>query len=329
MCRFRSLVILPVLGALALASILALPSGAGVRTDARTERSAAQHSDFVPVWSPDGRYIAFTRQTRQVDDAVFIVGANSGSAKQLVAPGRFPSWSPNGTRIAYYDVHVLTVKLDGTGRKQVARYGSFPLWSPDGRSILFERSWPPLGLYVVSAAGVEARRLARDASDAQWSPDGRRILFVTGGIELLQPGISVVGRDGKSLRALGPGSEPSWSPDGREIAHQVGGRAEPASVRVMWSDGSHARALAAGGSPVFSPDGKQIAYRGEDEAIWIVNQNGSNSRRVTRPRAGYRDHSQVWSPDGQALAFVRQKGVGIARIWLVNGDGTRERQLTR
>ena len=307
------------------AGILAVTSHA----DADLRLPAAAYNAYFPVWSPDGRYLAFTREAVDVGDSVAVVSVESGRQRWLAA-GTSASWSPDGTRIVYQGgFDILSIGLDGTGPRQVATGGSFPLWSPDGRSVLFARS----GLYVVSAVGGRALRLAADVEpgEAAWSPDGTRILFQTAsGVPGAPSRITVVGRNGSGLRVLGSGEDPTFAPDGRRIAFTARDRSGAERVCLMRRDGSDVRMLTPGLGPVVSPDGKRIAFRRRGErAIWVVNRDGSDPRPVTRPpSARDRDFGPAWSPDGRTLAFVREGRFGTARIWLVDRDGNHARQLT-
>lgn len=67
--------------------------------------------ELFPAWSPDGSRIAFTRpgQEPRSDDGtpqsdVFVMNADGTQVRQLTAgpaDDRNPSWSPDGTRLAY------------------------------------------------------------------------------------------------------------------------------------------------------------------------------------------------------------------------------------
>lgn len=87
-------------------------------------------------------------------------------------------------------------------------------------------------------------------------------------------------------------------------------------------------------SPVWSPDCTRIAFLGEEEAIWTAKPDGSDPVRVTD---GYtqdeEDGAHAWSPDGSRLAFTRYSGKfvhgePVSHIFIINADGTGERQLT-
>jgi dipeptidyl aminopeptidase/acylaminoacyl peptidase len=121
--------------------------------------------------SPDGKWIAFAGQKNsgqlynQNDNQIWLLD-ESGAARPLESnpgPGRTPSWSPDGLRIAFEssrgspDGHyaVFIVHRDGSGLVQVTDYalnGNHPSWSPDGKHLVF--SWgsepgKPNGIAVI------------------------------------------------------------------------------------------------------------------------------------------------------------------------------------
>ncbi|HWL91170.1 MAG TPA: hypothetical protein VNP90_07365 [Actinomycetota bacterium] len=97
----------------------------------------------------------------------------------------------------------------------------------------------------------------------------------------------------------------------------------------------------------WSPDGEQLAFAssgvgGPRDGIYVVNADGTGFRQVTHP-AGPQytsrpDTEPAWSPDGTRIAFTRYvaefepgshlESPGRSDIWIVDLDGSPERQLT-
>src|SRR5918999_279279 len=132
----------------------------------------------MPTWSPDSRQIAFARD----EDAgfnysgpyqIFVIDARDGSGKrrlvQLLGSNIWPSWSPDGRRIAFtrsdvtYGTDVMVANVDGTGLVRIAvpDFQEGPSWSPDSAMIAFASRDPELGrmeIYTVRADGSDVRR---------------------------------------------------------------------------------------------------------------------------------------------------------------------------
>jgi Tol biopolymer transport system component len=181
-----------------------------------------------PVWSPDGRQIAFERVVGGVGTSqnieIHVMNADGSDQRQLTSNPTFdgsPVWSPDGQRIAFtsdrnqlrYHDDVYVMNADGSGQRRLTRnpaQESWPVWSPDGQRIAFtrvrntsQRRDPNSDVYVMNADGSGLRNLTRNpAGDGNpvWSPDGRTIGFVSnrGG----NRDIYVVNADGSGLRNL-------------------------------------------------------------------------------------------------------------------------------
>ena len=112
----------------------------------------------------------------------------------------YPSWSPDGTRIALvagqsspYDMFdratLHVIRADGSDRRIISiddhAVGFHPpQWSPDGTRLAVtgrQHGWRrEYAVFVVGAdgSGSDMRRLGRAASGPAWSPDGTRVTFV-------------------------------------------------------------------------------------------------------------------------------------------------------
>jgi TolB protein len=92
-----------------------------------------------PVWSPDGRWIAFTSLTRHGPYQIDLFSTRTRHVHRL-RQGMDPAWSPDSRRIAFNGdrgmIHVMNA--DGTHPRSLDRYGANPSWSADGRWIVFQ-----------------------------------------------------------------------------------------------------------------------------------------------------------------------------------------------
>ncbi len=235
------------------------PDGRGFRQLTRPTLRQQLGGDSGPVWSPDGRRIAFERDLPywgQDRFSLYSVPASGGRGRALTT-GPFdvmPTWAPNGSRLAFVRLvaadpapiaSVYTLDVDG---RRVApltsgRLDLTPAWSPKGDRIAFARL--PEGstrideakLFLADAGGTNVRPLGElNGIAPAWSPDGSRLAFVSfadhngrtcGGPECLPNGeVYVVNADGSGLRRLtssrADDQHPTWSPDGRRLAFASG-----------------------------------------------------------------------------------------------------------
>jgi DNA-binding winged helix-turn-helix (wHTH) protein len=148
-------------------------------------------SDWCPVWSPDGRFVAFSRYANAVHE-IYMVSAIGGTERKLRsgAPAHPPlSWSPDGKLIAFtakdsnqntYSINLLSVenletrKLTEPGAEQ-QDWG--PAFSPNGKELAFVRTHGALNMadiFIMSLNGGEARRLTLYIDSQPTNLDARR-----------------------------------------------------------------------------------------------------------------------------------------------------------
>jgi Tol biopolymer transport system component len=159
--------------------------------------------EFNPVWSPDGRYIAFCRIAKDAT-GIYIIPALGGAERRVRNTlwddrefdevfwfGRL-SWSADGKLLAYSDrasrseaAAIFLLSLDSLKVRRGSRGDFNPEFSPDGQTLLFVRdSQGVQSIYAILLPGGEERRLTSDTTQKwgiAWTPDGREIVFADSG----------------------------------------------------------------------------------------------------------------------------------------------------
>jgi Tol biopolymer transport system component len=194
--------------------------------------------DNSPAWSPDARWIAFSRTTDGYRSYHLYVMRSDGRGVHQITHGRFdeqPAWSPDGRWIAYQSTDgIALVRPDGRGRHIVRGMSdaAFPAWSPTSRQLTFSQSGY---IWTARTDGSARHRLVR-GDDPSWSPTGRTIAYMPP-----DGGVATVPAAGGRARWLGNGMEPSFSPSGNQIVFTRWPATNQFNVWTMNADGSGRR----------------------------------------------------------------------------------------
>jgi eukaryotic-like serine/threonine-protein kinase len=292
-----------------------------------------------PVWSPDGRRIAFPRKF-EGSEAIYSMSSSGGSEQKIMdlAEADLSSsidWSPDGTQLAFSDVapalnrRAVYLYSLHTGEKRQLTFPPEGIWgdwdarfSPDGTAIAFKRVsgfWAD-DIYLVSTAASGLRRITFDGRGIwghAWTADGKSLIVSCQRSSTIQ---------GIWRFSLSDPTRPERIAQGEiDAITPASGRH---SRRLAWVnqllDFNIYRAPASGhGTPsrliastardqdmVYSPSGRIafISDRSGTRELWLANSDGSRQVQVTNFNGPIVGHAQ-WSSDGRRLAFdVRLNG---------------------
>lgn len=193
--------------------------------------------DREPVWSPDGKLIAFF-SVREEKDGIYVIPADGGEARQIVTlDGSFASlsWSPDGKKILCAfrknDVPQDGEKKDEKEKKKEApvfRHITRLFYRLDGEGFLPKDRYHIWTFDAASGKGKQLTFGRFDEFGPAFSPDGRWIAFASNhqpnpDRAFLRVDLWLVPASGGKLKKIptpaGPVESPAWSPDGKKIAY--------------------------------------------------------------------------------------------------------------
>jgi len=311
--------------------------GTGGRQLTQLGHPAGGHNH--PVWSRNGRFIAFVVSNGVVNNAIWIVDAAGGTPRLLTLAGtaNHPQFAPDDAAVywtgkaASSSSGLFRIGFDattGTGVGDAITVMPFENGAFEGLSIARNGS----AAFGVGAADanlwtIDLARDGRVSAPARLTDEavrsGRPDYSRDGRIAFLQFGAGLplsvwaINEDGSHRMPLlpeAPAGDPSWSADGNRVL--VLRRSEEAGAGVWWVDPVSRRTTptaVSGGdirSPRLSPDSQSIAFHAIDAHgamnVWTQRLDGGPRRRVTDDREAI--SYPVWSPDGEWLALEVKRG---------------------
>ena len=284
-------------------------------------------NDSFPVFSPDGKKIAYESQGVQTsnldgDYDVYLMNATDGSGQTNLSNNGYyvhdfdPVFSPDGKKIAYesqgvqtsnpegdYEIYLMSA-TDGSGQTNLSNNGTGvtdldPVFSPGGEKVSY---W---------SRGIQTS-----------NPEGEAEVYVLNSLD---------GTGKKNLTNNGVGVEdfePVFSPGGQKIAYESRGvqTSNPQGdfeIYIMNAlDGTSKKNLSNNGSavhdetPVFSHDGAKVAYDSEgiqtsnpqgDIEVYVMNAlDGTGKKNLTNNGGTADDYYPIFSPDGRKIAYTSE-----------------------
>ena len=259
-----------------------------VQRGARADQLTNGGLDSMPAFSPDGSWVYFVRTSPE--------------------RGR---WRINGLARRYFleIPSLMRVRADGEGDPELLLEGR-----------------------VTSGAYTWSFFLREPAI----SPDGTKAALITDGPDPTKRDVVLQVLDlesGKLTDLEAPESaplghqDPAWSPNGRYLLYvknvRDGSRGAPQIMRYDTTTGTSIVITGPGyNTPAWSPDGRYVAAtRSTAFGTDIVILDARRGSELLRLTSGERSFSPVWSPIGDAVAYLEIEA-GVTDLWLAPLDVT-------
>jgi len=294
----------------------------------------------LPVFSPDGKWIAFTGQYDGNLD-VFVMPAEGGEPRRLTwHPGADVAvgWTPDGKRVLFYSGReayadfdrLYTVPVEGGTATVLPMWRGEQAWfSPDGTRIayvpnlLWQTSWKryrggqTTPIYIVRLSDLALEKVTRENSNDShpvWFGDTVYFLSDRNGAVTLfaydtktktvKQVVENKGLDFKSLSA-GPDALVYEQFGGIYLFDPASGKSKKVSIRIAGDLPATRPHYEKVGDKIqnaaISPTGARAVFEARGEILTVPGEKGDIRNLTRSPSVAERD--PAWSPDGKSIAF--------------------------
>jgi Tol biopolymer transport system component/serine/threonine protein kinase len=305
-----------------------------------------------PAWSPDGRTLVFSPESRERANLLELSMETLGT-RQLTSTAGWdfaPAFSPDGRTLAFVHLQVANVcdiyllpSREGPAKRLT--FDGKPIggiaWTPDAKAIIFSSSRAgSQELWRIATEGGQPERLpiAGETWDVALDRSGRRLAYVKGhgfgmhvtAFDLRDPRSAPVtlAESSRSEHSV------SYSRDGKKIAFGSDRGGNGFDIWMADAEGTNPIRLTFfnkgfSGSPQWSPDGEWVAFDSatdEQVDVFAVRAAGGAPRRLTP--GGSNEYVPSWSRDGRWIYFGSDR-TGKEQVWKMPSEGGDATQITK
>ncbi|HEX8186281.1 MAG TPA: biopolymer transporter Tol, partial [Blastocatellia bacterium] len=277
--------------------------------------------DKNPVYSPDGKSVAFVSD-RSGREEIYIISSDGAGQPQKITDLdtlKFSyAWSPNSKELAFTSsdnkLRKYNIESKQTAELASSKFGTIgqPIWSPDGKWITYSKAdyTRTSDVYLISSAGGEEHKVTFDPSNdvnPRFSNDGRKLYFVRtdggfgGGGGQLSAHIYAMTLEREERDPNDPEDRPE-QPDNQELSPEAAMRRAaaqrnqpPKEINIDWAGlKRRTRQITRMPFPVFNyaitPDNRTIVFSTTEPSttrtIPVIYSIADDGKRLTRIIAG-------------------------------------------